>query len=77
MKKLSLLIFPVLFLFPQLSADVLTVDNSPGSVAMYSSLFTAIAEASPGDTLLLAGSPNHYGDHHIYKKLHFVGVGYF
>jgi hypothetical protein len=44
---------------------------------MYSNLGTAIAEASPGDTLLIAGSPFHYGDHWIYKELHFVGVGWF
>ncbi|MGK0237760.1 MAG: hypothetical protein ACI92G_001222 [Candidatus Pelagisphaera sp.] len=77
MKRFFSFVLPILLLSPLLKADILTVDNNGGSIAMYTSLATAIAAASPGDTLLIAGSPNHYGDHHLYKPLHFVGVGYF
>jgi hypothetical protein len=77
MNKLLWVISPILLLLTQLSAETLTVDNNPGSVAMYSSLITAINEASAGDTLLIAGSASPYGGvFNLYKQLHFVGPGY-
>ena len=77
--KQKLLFLTLLFTFSSwLSAATLTVDNSPGSVAMYTSVPSAVAAADPGDTILIGGSPNSYGGAHpIYKELHFVGVGWY
>ena len=62
----------------QLQAQTVhTVDNNAGSVAQFNNLGTAIAAAAPGDIILIAGSPTNYGNHNIYKELHFVGVGTF
>ncbi|MGJ8638371.1 MAG: hypothetical protein ACSHYA_03170 [Opitutaceae bacterium] len=58
-------------------ADVLTVDNRPNAVAMYTNLGTAITAAQPGDTIQLAGSSTSYGTHTVYKTLHFRGPGYY
>jgi hypothetical protein len=77
MKKLSLITLPFVILVSSLTAKVITVDNNAGSVAQYSNLGTAIAEADAGDTILIAGSPNAYGTFNVYKQLHFVGAGYF
>lgn len=58
-------------------AKVITVDNNPGSVAMYSSLQTAIDSAATGDTILIAGSPFSYGSVQVGRRLKFAGAGYF
>ncbi len=63
--------------FSLAQAKVITVDNNPGSVAMYSSLQTAIDSAATGDTILIAGSPNSYGLVQVGRRLKFAGVGYF
>lgn len=60
-----------------LHAKTITVDNRVGSVAMFSNLQSAINAADPGDTILIAGSPNGYGDANIGKSLKLVGAGYF
>ena len=57
-------------------AKTITVDNKVGSVAMYTSVQTACDAADPGDTILIAGSPEGYGHAIITKKLHLVGPGY-
>jgi len=54
-----------------------SVDNNPGSVAMHSSLQTAIDSAATGDTILIAGSPTSYGSVQVGRRLKFAGVGYF
>lgn len=78
MKILSLISIAVLIPSLQLSAQkVITVDNNAGAVAQYSNLADAITDAEANDTILIAGSPDGYGTHNIYKRLHFVGVGYF
>ncbi len=60
-----------------LHAAILTVDNNPGSVAMYKTFEAAYADAVDGDTILLAGSPNHYGTSiQIYKNLTIIGPGH-
>lgn len=60
------------------TAAVLTVDNNPGSVAMYTSLSEAVNDSNPDgtDTILVAGSPNPYGTINAYKEIHIVGMGY-
>ena len=54
-------------------AKTITVDNKEGSVAMFTSVQTACNAADPGDTILIAGSPNFYGDLMITKRLNLVG----
>lgn len=59
---------------------VLTVDNKPGAVAMFSSLEVAYAQANDGDTIVMAGSPNSYSlpstSPMVYKRINYVGSGY-
>ena len=57
-------------------AKTITVDNKEGSVAMYTSVQIACDAADPGDTILIAGSPNPYGNLMITKRLNLVGPGY-
>ncbi len=66
------------FSWAQLQAQTVhTVDGNAGAVAQFSGVQAAIDAASPGDTILIAGSPDYYGTFNIYKELHFVGVGFF
>ncbi len=60
-----------------LHAETLTVDNRPNAVAMYSDLGNAINAAENGDTIQIAGSSQSYGNHDVYKPLHFRGPGYY
>ncbi len=60
-----------------LRAAILTVDNNPGSVAMYVNFEDAYEAANDGDTILLAGSSSSYSSPTIYKRLKIVGAGYF
>jgi hypothetical protein len=57
---------------------VLTVNNNPGSVAMFQDFPAAYAAAKDGDTILMAGSDASYftGSFGITKRLHLVGSGY-
>lgn len=57
---------------------MLTVDNNPGSVAMFRDFATAYAAAKDGDTILFAGSdaPYSLGGIVITRRLHLVGTGY-
>jgi hypothetical protein len=57
-------------------AAILTVDNKPGSVAMFTDFQAAYNAAQAGDTIMLAGSPTGYSAPTIYKRLHIVGPGY-
>ncbi len=70
---------PLLCLFLtcfSLPADVLTIDNNPGTVAMYDNLTDAYNAASNGDTLLFAPSATAYGSVTSYKQLTLLGPGY-
>jgi len=58
------------------NAAVLTVDNNPASVAMYTTLQAAVDAAATGDTILIAGSANGYSAN-VGRQLHFRGPGYF
>jgi hypothetical protein len=57
-------------------AAILTVDNKPGSVAMFTDFQAAYNAAQAEDTIMLAGSPSAYSAPTIYKRLHIVGPGY-
>ena len=70
---------PLLCLFltcVSLPADVLTIDNNPGTVAMYDNLTDAYDAAMDNDTLLFAPSATAYGSVTSYKPLTFLGPGY-
>ena len=60
-----------------LHAATLTVDIDNPGAADFGDLSVAIAAASPGDTLILAGSLNSYGSVTLKKELHLVGPGWF
>jgi hypothetical protein len=73
MKKLLLLSAIVLHGIISFAAKI-TVDNTPGSAANYSSLPAAITAALSGDTILVYGSSYNYGGIGITdKKLTLVG----
>ncbi|RYD69436.1 MAG: hypothetical protein EOP84_28490 [Verrucomicrobiaceae bacterium] len=59
-------------------ARVLTVDNKPGAVAMFSNLEAAYSSANDGDTIVLAGSPTEYNVTNplVLKRINYVGPGY-
>jgi len=59
------------------AANTLTVDNRPGAVAMHATFADAYAAASPGDTILMAGSATQYEVGVIAKRLHIRGPGWF
>jgi len=76
MKRLLHLILAVLAVTGMASAKVITVDNKPGSVAMFTSAQAAVDAAVPGDTILLAGSPTSYGTIRLSKSLNLAGPGW-
>lgn len=57
-------------------AAVLTVNNNNPSPGQYSTLSAAQSAASPGDTLLIAGSPYNYNNITITKRLTLIGAGH-
>jgi hypothetical protein len=57
-------------------ATTRTVSNNPNIPAQYSNLQTAIDDSAPGDTLLVHGSPNSYGNVTILKSMVINGPGY-
>lgn len=81
MKTIALIFLPLLLILPHLSAQpkVITVDNRPGSEGMYSDPQAANDDdnTKDGDTILVAGSATSYGNVTSYKKLNWVGSGYF
>ena len=59
------------------SAKVWRVSNRPlDTDPDYTSLATAISNASDGDTIYVAGSPTSYGSVALSKKLIIIGPGY-
>ena len=73
MKKLMLLSAIILNGMMISYAAKITVDNTPGSAAQYSTLTAAVAAASSGDTLLVYGSSYTYATFAIDKKLVIIG----
>ncbi len=76
-----LLVLAVLLSLPA-QATVLTVSSQSNYPAQYTSLIDAIAAASSGDTLLIAGAPTNYNYSgigstiNINKQLTLIGAGY-
>jgi len=58
------------------SATVYTVNNNNPTPGQYTTLAAAQTVASPGDTLLIAGSPYSYNDFTISKRLTIIGTGH-
>lgn len=78
MKSNSLLAFLALACLPTtaLHATTYTVDNANPGAADFADLAVAVAKASAGDTLLLAGSATSYGSVTLDKQLHLIGPGW-
>jgi hypothetical protein len=57
-------------------ATTRTVSNNPNIPAQFSNLQTAINESASGDTLLVHGSPNDYGNVTINRSMVLIGPGY-
>lgn len=75
--KTRLLFLLLLFSsFQFLQGKIWTVDNKPNSSANFTDLQTAIDSASAGDTLMVAGSNDSYGEINVTKKLVLFGAGY-
>lgn len=76
MRKVFTLFFSLLSAHFCLQATVYTVSNDPSKPAQYTSPVTALAAASPGDTLYIYGSPNEYGDLAVDKSIVIIGPGF-
>lgn len=76
MKQL-LLLGSLLFLGLEASADILRVNNTPGSNAPFNNFTDAHAFAQEGDTIYLEGSAIPYGVLTLTKRLVVIGPGYF
>ena len=57
--------------------NIITVDNSPGSIANYTDLQDAIDDAGPDELIYVAGTGIDYGGIIINKKVNIIGPGYF
>jgi hypothetical protein len=78
MKKISLVTALMLLAVISTKATIWTVSNNTidSSAADYSSLQTAIDNATEGDTLYISGSLTSYGNVTLNKKLVLIGAGY-
>ena len=73
----GLLLGGILAISAAQAQNTLTVDNRPGSAAMFDNFADAYAAAESGDTIFLAGSSTSYGtNHEITKRIHLRGPGY-
>lgn len=77
MKKTLLLLLVFLLGTTQIFAAKLRVNNRSGINANYTSLSSAIAAASAGDTIYVEPSSSSYGAVSLSKKLTIIGNGYF
>ncbi len=75
MKRICTLLAPALLTLSA-HAAVLTVNNNTPSPGQYATLAAAQTAASPGDTLLITGSPYSYNNFTITKRLTLIGTGH-
>ncbi|MHC1706884.1 MAG: hypothetical protein AB9842_05105 [Bacteroidales bacterium] len=76
MRKILFILAAFMLLGITLKAQtIITVDNNPGSGAMYTNLQTAIDNAMPGDILHVSGSATNYGGINVGKQLTIIGAG--
>ncbi len=66
----------LLFVASFAHATVYTVNNNIPSPGQHTSIATAIATASAGDTIYITGSPYNYNSFTIDKKLTIIGTGW-
>lgn len=71
------LVVCILFLTSTVNATVWRVNNNTGIDTDFTTLSSAIAGASAGDTIYIEGSPNSYGADTVDKSLVIIGTGYF
>jgi hypothetical protein len=78
MKKSFTIFFALVFVLTSLRTQtILTVDNSPGSTANYTSLQAAINAAGEDDLIYVAASSGTgYGNITVNKKVNIIGPGY-
>jgi hypothetical protein len=76
MKHILTLFSLILFTIALQAQTVITVDNTTGSGADYTSLQAALDDANPGDTLQVHSSPNDYGAITIEKSIYIIGTGH-
>jgi hypothetical protein len=76
MKKAIVTLTVAVFTMLLSTATIRTVSNNASSPGHSTSLPTAIASSSVGDTLYIQGSPTSYGNVIIDKKLTLIGSGY-
>ncbi len=76
MKHLLTLLCLFIFTLTLEAQTVITVDNTTGSGADYTSLQAALADANPGDTLQVHSSPTDYGAITIDKSIYIIGTGH-
>ncbi len=79
MKKLSFVLLTALisgFAF-NAHSTVFRVNNTPAITVPYATLQDAYNAATNGDTIYLEGSAYNYGTIDVYKRLVFIGSGYF
>lgn len=77
MKKLFTLALCALFTAQTAEAKIWRVNNTVGANADFTSLSSAVAAASAGDTLHVEASTTDYGSMTLNKKLVIRGTGYF
>ena len=79
MRKLSILTVLAIVFAVSANATVWRVNNTPNVDADFSSLSTAVNDASvlPFDTLYVEGSNSSYGTSGVTKPLILIGSGYF
>ncbi|HUC79377.1 MAG TPA: hypothetical protein VMR70_00620, partial [Flavisolibacter sp.] len=75
MKTYIALLLAVCCLSFSAQAKVFTVSNNNTSPTKYTTIMSAVAEASAGDTIYVLGSPNVYDAVTLAKKLIFFGPG--
>jgi len=75
-KQITLLTTIVIFISMTANATVWRVNNRPNVDADFTTLSSAVAGATAGDTLYLEGSPFNYGGASFSKQLTVIGSGF-
>jgi len=76
MKRVLINFILVSNLFCTVDADVLTVSNDAKAPAQYTDINTAIAAATPGDTIMVYGSGSTYSTVNLNREVVLIGAGY-
>lgn len=78
MKKFiySVLGIAIMLTSTDMQSAIITVNNNNPTPGQYSTIASAIAAASSGDTLLIHGSPYIHADFTLSKKLVIIGTGH-